>query len=179
MKKRFLFWIIPAILILLFAVFFLLPGTGRTAKVLSAALYVNGERTKMPAIMFWYDDYQYQQGQSPLLGFPLYETLEKLGCQVERKEQKDAASATVRVGSRVFEIKENSYACDLYENDRLIYTGIAKPTFYGGRGVKGQQYLNKSLINEDFENMLTVLGFEQITVEIDVKEKTVRLSATK
>ncbi len=173
-NKRFLFWSIPALLILLSVYFFVLPGAVSPSKVLSATLYVNGERVNMPAFMFWYDDYQYRHGQTPLLGFPLYETLEKLGCQLEREEEKDAASAAVRAGSRQFVIKENSFTCDLYEDDNLIYTGIAHLSFYGGQRVRRQYYLD----DKDCEKVLTVLGFEKITVEIDVKAKTIRLSAT-
>lgn len=147
-------------------------------KVVKAELYVNGELLEMPAFMYWYVDPAVGGAQ---VQFPLYSTLESLGCQIEREEQNESSSTmgwdssvSVWAGSRAFVIKENSYSSGLFENDRQIYSDMARRnTTHGGRNVRGQLYLDDS----DYEKVLTILGFDQIICEIDEKEKIVRLSA--
>lgn len=178
-KRILLLSVILLALAFLFCIFkedLAIAGLGVTA--VKAELYVNGELLEMPAFMYWYVD--------PALGgaqvqFPLYSTLESLGCQIERQGQNDTSSTmgrysytTVRAGSHVFVIKENSASSDLFENDRQIYSDIAqRERHFGGRKARGQLYLDDS----DYEKVLTILGFDQITCEINEEERIVRLSA--
>ncbi len=157
--------------VLLFAAAYLFylfsDGVGRVERKRTLAdLYVNGERLEMPAAIYW-------RGKSVLVQFPLYATLESLNCQVERERQEDPSIVTVRAGSHTFVIKENSFSSTLYENDRPIFDNLAQRLPYGGRGVKGQRYLD----DEDYERVLKIFGFDQITCKIDEEARIVSLNA--
>ncbi len=178
-KRKLFFWLIVLLLALAFLFFFCrgdLTIAGHTT-VVQAEMYVNGELLDMPAIMYWYGD---PDLGGALISIPLYSTLEGLGCQIEREEQNDSSSTTgeypsvtVRVGSRVFVIKEKSYSSDLYENDRQIYFDMGFREEFGSRKVKGQLYLG----NSEYKKVLKYFGFDQITCEIDEEARIIRLNA--
>ena len=133
-----------------------------------AKLYVNGERLDMPASLYWLG-----KVDSARVQFPLYATLESLGCQVERGGQGNPLSTTVRFGTQEFVIKEYSYSSELYEEDIKIYDDLARPQLHGGSGVKGQLYLDE----KDCEKVLTILGFNNITFVVDKRSRIVILYA--
>ena len=70
-------------------------------------------------------------------------------------------------------IKEDSFSSDLYKEDRIIYSDMARPTTRGGRGVKGQRYLD----DRNYVKVLTILGFKNIVCEIDEGSRVVKLYA--
>ena len=146
-------------------------------EIVPADCYVNGEWLKSSAILSWYKDSMVEKSP-PMVKVPFFETLKKLGCQIEREENADGVFATIRVNGREFSLVGDNYLA-LYENDqRLVYAAERLNLYRGSQkqGTYGPFYMY-CYDHGTFEELLKALGFDNITFETDGEPWVVRITA--
>ena len=163
MKKKLKLFLSVCLLIVLFVSLYYLTLGMERIRVKPAELYINGKRLNMPATLYWY-------GRSAMFQLPLFDTLEALECEVVRDESNQGSDTLILAGKREFVvIKQGESFSDLYENGDLVYGDVARPKY----GTKGPLYLDA----RDYKRVLTILGFEHITCEINENNYVVWLTA--
>ncbi len=157
---------IIALLIIAILIYLLLPKSGGYLKTVSAKLYVNGHYVDDTAILYWYN----KEGQGPArFSLPLTTTLKALGCEIEGDGLKDGSELTAIVGNDIFIIERHGSGSSIYKNDEVVLMNAARPKTVN----RGPLYMN----DFNYEEILTVLGFNHISCEIGEEEKTVNLYA--
>ena len=162
MKKKRKVLLAICLLIGLYLVFYILTLGIERIKNEPAELYVNGKRIAEPVNLYWY-------GKSVLVQFPLYSTLEALGCQIDENGSDQDSDAVIRAGSREFIVERYGEFSDLFENGYKIYDDVAR----AHNGSKGPLYLD----DRNYQRVLTILGFDHISCEINEDAYVVWLTA--
>ena len=177
MKKRVI--IIASILLLLTAAAVILSGELTVAggvRSVRADLYINGQKAERPAMIYWW------YGSGARVDFPFYETLEGLGCQIERDRSQEKSDAEIWIGNKVYFFRSDDNS--LYSNGETILSDIGLRQYAGGN--LGDKLLRFLVIRradppymdiDDYRAVLEALGFSQIELEIDEEARVVKLSA--
>ena len=157
---------------LVFCLFVVTHSSNEDLVIVPAELYVNEDSLEMPAYLYWYSKDSVGK-DSPRFDLPLEETIEHLGCKVEKEEQRENVFAVVRVSGREYFLTGGAFACDLTEGDQILVSGAAQRRHVRWRGFTGPLYM----ADVDYEEVLKALGFDQISLEIDKDARIIKLTA--
>ncbi len=163
-KKRLIIVIVIILIMGLLLLTYLLTNGMERIKNVSAVLFVNGKRIEEPAIIYWYD-------YSALAEFPLFSTLEALGCQIKQDESGESLDTIIRVGEREFVVHQGKYSSDLYENGQIVCSDVARPC---GKRWTGPLCMD----GRNCEKVLTLLGYDHISFTINEEDRIIELTAT-
>ena len=177
-RKRLFLWIaIPIALIALASLFLLSQGCagGYRVTTVFADIYVDGVKLEKPAIIYWY----ITKDPPPYVWVkvPFFDTLEALGCEIDRDESRPSSDAIIEVNGRRFIYK--AVSSTLYENDKPLYKGAAVPLFSNGKDSESQILEGQLYMEHDLDSILTVLkafGFNQLEATMDRDPFIVRIN---
>jgi hypothetical protein len=171
MKNRRIYKIIALIILGILVLVYILLSDGYAytrVKKISTDLYVNGKCVENASIMYWYNS---AGAGNARYSIKLVPTLEALGCEIDGDVTKPNSEAVLRIRGREFTIKRDGCSSYLFENEMMVYLDVALPE--NRNTGRGPLYL------EDYKciDVLSFLGFDQVSCETDEEEKTVKLYA--